>query len=90
MFCTAQQKKTGVAFGAPATPTNRRSELTYIRRSTEYNDSGIKKRSTEYKIIELPNITTPKWIEEVPKWYSDWSTCTVFYTPEPKLMHLRD
>ena len=22
--------------------------------------------------------------------YSDWSTCTVFYTPEPKLMHLAD
>ena len=36
---------------------------------------------------EVPNITTPKWIEEVPKWYSDWPKGTVFYTPEPKLMH---
>ena len=24
------------------------------------------------------------------KWYFDWSTCAVFYTPEPELMHLAD
>ena len=47
-------------------------------------------RIAEYKIKQVSNITTPKWIKEAPKWYSDWSTCTVLDTPEPKLMHLTD
>ena len=28
--------------------------------------------------------------EGIQKWYSDWSMCTFFYTPELKLMHLAD
>ena len=44
-----------------------RSQLTDVRRTTEYIDPGIEhtpcrnqKRITEYKIKEIPNMTTPK------------------------------
>ena len=33
-------------------------------------------------------LSTPRGYKEVPKSYSDWSVCTVFDTPEPKLMSL--
>ena len=33
-------------------------------------------------------LSTSRGYEEVPKWYSDWSMCTVFDTPGPKLMSL--
>ena len=39
----------------------------------------IDQRSTLYNDVEM---------EQTP--YSDWSTCIVFDTPEPKLMHLTD
>ena len=41
--------------------------------------TSIDQRSTVYKDVEMEH--TP---------YSDWSTCTVFYTPQPKFVHLTD
>ena len=39
----------------------------------------IDRRSTVYNDAEMEHMPC-----------SDWSTCTVFYTSEPKLMHLTD
>ena len=73
-----------------------------VSRRTQYVDAGIEPRPIQPFLSRSPPVGHFQYCahwpirrilvytEGIQKWYSDWSMCNFFYTPELKLIHLPD